>query len=72
MVLIFFCGMLSIDHRVKMLLCHVNIAKWIFLAILSRVATVREKSGNFLKRQGKSLILAKPVKSQGIPFPVYS
>ena len=31
-----------------------------------RVATVREKSGNFLKSQGKSLILSKSVKSQGI------
>ena len=39
----FFCGILSIDHCVKMLLCNVNIAKWIFLAIFSRVATVREK-----------------------------
>ena len=29
---------------------------------------VREKSGNFLKGQGKSLILSKSVKSQGILF----
>ena len=30
------------------------------------VATVREKPGNFLKSQGKSLILSKSVKCQGI------
>ena len=29
---------------------------------------VREKSGNFLKSQGKSLLLSKSVKSQGILF----
>ena len=29
---------------------------------------VREKSGNFFKSPGKSLILAKSVKSHGIPF----
>ena len=29
---------------------------------------VREKSGNFLRSQGKSLILSKSVKSQGILF----
>ena len=50
-------------------------------APIIRVATVREKSGKnqkilrlaksqgiFLKSEGKSLILAKSVKSQGIPF----
>ena len=29
---------------------------------------VREKSGNFLKNQGKALILSKSVKSQGFLF----
>ena len=29
---------------------------------------VREKSGNFLKSQGKSVLLSKSVKSQGILF----
>ena len=32
-----------------------------------KIFKVREKSGNFLKSQGKSLILAKSVKSQGTP-----
>ena len=38
---------------------------------INKVATVfkvREKSGNFSKHQGKSLILSKSVKSQGILF----
>ena len=34
-----------------MLLCHVNLAKWIFLVIFSRVATVREKQ--IFQDQGK-------------------
>ena len=33
-----------------------------------KVFKVREKSGNLLKSQGKSLILSKSVKSQGILF----
>ena len=31
----FFCGMLSIYHRTKILLCHVNNAKWLFLQSLA-------------------------------------
>ena len=34
----------------------------------SKVAMVREKSGNFLKSHAKSLILSKSVISQGILF----
>ena len=34
----------------------------------AKVATFREKSGNFLKSQGKSLILSKSVKGQVILF----
>ena len=38
---------------------------------INKVATVfkvREKSGNFSKHQGKSLILSKSLKSQGILY----
>ena len=34
----------------------------------TKIFKVREKSGNFLKSRGKSLVLSKSVKGQGILF----
>ena len=56
-----------------------NLVPWLIVSFsglidrdrINRVATVlkvREKSGNFSKRQGKFLILLKSVKSQGILY----
>ena len=46
---------------------HINFSETVVFCFIM-VATVREKSGNFLRSRGKSLVLSNSVKGQGILF----